>query len=236
MADENKPKEESTETLPDSPSEEKTADVIDDNAEDSSTEQTPDEVEAEWKSLSGKSQDRVRSLVERARRAEELLEAERTRKAAIAQDDNARVTTDYEVQEAIRRLRANGVPTIEDVKGLLSQVKEDQAHNSLMNRYDGSKGLPKYDRLEVEDYAKTHGFGNNYEAAYKDMYFDEFVDAARREKRHGVSIKPSAPIKEEPMTLEKLRAELRKPGGYEKLVAKDPQAFDKLVTQLTSSE
>lgn len=232
-----KPKEESAETLPDSPSEEETPETEqDDNVEESSPQPETDEMEAEWKALSGKSQDRVRTLVERAKRAEGALEAEQARKAALAEQDNRTVSTDYEVQEAIRRLRAAGIPTTDDVKALLGQVREDQAHSGLANRYDGSKGLPKYDRLEVEDYAKTHGFGGNYEAAYKDLYFDEFVDAARREKRRGTSLKPTAPVKEEPMTLEKLRAELRKPGGYEKLVAKDPAAFDKLVTQLTSSE
>ena len=126
---------------------------------------------------------------------------------------------------------------MDDVRSIISEVKRDQVHQRLQTRYDGDGNMPKYDSVEVEDYAQRHGFGGNYEAAFRDMYFDEFVDATRRASKNRSkpvsSAKPNAAVKEKPMTIDDLRKQLREdPASYEKL-AKDPRAFDKLIASLT---
>lgn len=237
MADK-KPEQEREETPAESPAEEKTSEnEIAETVEESAT-QPQSEEEVAWNNLSGKSQDRFRKMIEERDRVKEELDRLQNLRAEQAQKDYQAVSTpDQEVQQAIYRLRQGGMATQEDVQTIANQIRKDQIHSKLELKYSGGK-LPEYDKVVVEDYAKRHGFGDNYEAAFKDMYFDEFVDQERRRRRttSPTSAKPTASTKEEPMTVDKMRQMFREDpqGAYTKLVSKDPRAFDKLLKELST--
>ena len=206
------------------------------------TTPTPTEEELAWNNLSGKAQERFSEAVKRAKTYEE--ETARLR-AELARKDAERVsaptsTPNGEVAEAIRVLRQGGMVTTDDLYAIVGDMNKNQAHRDLQSKYDGSNDLPKYDTTEVEDYAQRHGFGGNFEAAFREMYFDEFVDHAHRERKSvksPVTERPSASStnKEEPLTLEKIRQNLKDPAWYDKHVKPDPQKFDQLVRDLSSS-
>lgn len=205
------------------------------------TPPTPTEEELAWNALSGKAQERFSDAVKRAKTFEE--ETARLR-AELARKDAERVSTpstpNGEVQEAVRVLRQGGMVTTDDLYAIIGDLNKNQAHRDLQSKYDGSNDLPKYDSVEVEDYAQRKGFGANFEAAFREMYFDEFVDHARRERKSPkspVTEKPSASStnKEEPLTLEKIRQNLKDPVWYDKHVKSDPAKFDQLVRDLSSS-
>jgi hypothetical protein len=105
----------------------------------------------------------------------------------------------YEEQQALDRidrgLKAKGYLTQDDLRARsrAAQYKE------MEKTYDGKNGLPKFVPIEVETYAKTNGFGDNYEAAYKDMHFDAIV---QQEAKKASQVVP-APTSEKPSSGER---------------------------------
>lgn len=236
------PEEESVETPPASTAEEETPESSETvNEVSEPAEKT--EVEKEWESLKGGTQDRIKNLISErnewrekaATQAETDLNKANTIPAATP-------PTGDEVGQAINTLKERGMVTqdvLDSALGQLSQRMElNRKHDSLENQYSDSNNLPKYDRLEVEDHMKRKGLADP-EAAFRDMYFDEFIDSSRRgPKSKVVTEKPTASStsSREPMTVDSLRKKLRGEDGakyYEKL-AKDPAKFDSLLKALTN--
>jgi hypothetical protein len=183
----------------------------------------PDAVSA-WDSLSGSTQERVVELVRRAKQAEMKMEEERLKAEAALRRAPETPKTDtpseQEVKEALNKLREFGVVTKEDLQAVTDRMYLEREHDRLERQYDGSDGRPKYVREEVEDYARTHYFGGNLEAAYKDMYWDELIDAEVKAKGSGKSTyteRPTTSVKvgEKPLTKQSLRERLREPDGAE---------------------
>ncbi len=69
-----------------------------------------------------------------------------------------------------------------------------RTYDKLSDKYDGENGLPKFVPVDVEAHAKANGYGDNLEAAYKDMHFQAFVQAEA--KKTGTKITP--PTSEKP--------------------------------------
>ncbi len=142
-----------------------------------------------------------------------------------------------DVDQAYDTLRQRGMATTQEVNAMMAQIMRNQSHTQLESEHNGSDGLPKYDRTEVEDHMKRENIGNP-RAAFRDMYYDEHMDAQRvTKKRKTYSEKPSAPAsnREQPETAESFRTKLSGPKGreyYEKL-RKNPEAMDALVKQLS---
>lgn len=203
----------------------------------------PSPEEVEFNSLSGSTQDRIRSLIKERNESREQL----TRQAQV---DYATVPTPSpsydesdEVLKAARLLKekANFVSRDEvtqEVNQILSRIETDRIHQTLEREYDGSDGSPKYDRLEVEDYARRKNIWD-LRAAFRDMYFDEFQDAGRsRKNRRVITEKPRASTPQEPITLESIQSQLRgskRMEFYEKM-AKNPAEMDRLLQELTQGE
>lgn len=204
------------------------------------------EDELAWDSLKGNTQERIRELIHErdewkskaARKAQEDLDyLNKSTPTPTPSDDD-------EVGRAIRQLNQRGIPTRDEMKAeltnIVTRLETDRNHDRLETKFDGRNGLPKYDRVVVEDYARKKGI-YNLESAFRDMYFDEFVDYAKKQKPSPSTIpgeRPSASQPKETTTLESLRQQLRGPNArkvYEKL-AKDPAKLDALLRQLTSEE
>lgn len=165
----------------------------------------------------------------------------------LAQVDDAATRTanqvspaypENEVEQAFSTLKGRGMVTRDELQDLVTRIEWDRQHDkneAEVNR-TGSN-MPKYDRQEVESYARERGIPDPM-AAYRDMYFDEIVDSARRGKPRAASVataRPSRPddVSREPMTLDIFRDNLRKGGReYYEQLAKDPEKFDELLQQL----
>lgn len=194
----------------DSPSNEK-------GAQEPEKEEVPDE----WSNLSGKAQDRFKQIMrqknealseretltqERERLQRELEELRSARPAPMPQSGDL----SPEEQAAIARLKQIGAfATKEEIDAKVKEVTErvqaerdrellDRTHENLEGKYSGSDNLPAYDRQEIEEYMRKNGIYNP-EAAYRDKYFDEILEA-----------KQTKQTKKEPYTE---RTKSRIPGG-----------------------
>ena len=191
----------------------------------------------EWVDLKGSTQDRIKQILEERDEARE-------RTTRQAQEDANRVTPptqapvgNDEIDQAIGTLKSRGVVTKDDLDNLFYQIKREKDHERLESKYDGSDGLPKYGRQEVNDYMQRKSIWDP-EAAFRDMYFDELMDARKVSVKKGVyTEKPSAPSsqKEEPLTAESFQEKLKGPKGREYLekLSRDPEKFDKIIQQLS---
>ena len=204
-----------------------------------------------WDSLKGTTQDRIKELIqERDDYKEKLAQQDSQRVTQTYQPPNQTTQTyaDDEVDRAVATLKEKGkFATQDDLYALVNQVKMERDHDRLESKYDGSDGLPKYDKEEVRDYmdkkAKLGNYIGDPEAAFRNMYFDEFVDAGRKQMKKKpayTSEKPTASSttsRNEPMTLESFRAELNSPEGREKYakLMQNPQKFDALIATLTGA-
>lgn len=219
----------------------------DDDQGDSPVEGQPPE------GVSEKAEARYKHLAEMKNKYKEDAEHWKNIAARLAQVDEQATRTNpssqsnnfpnEEVERAYSVLRERGVATQEDLERLQLRLKWDRLHSANEERYnqEGSR-YPKYVPEEIEEYARQKGISDPT-AAYRDMYFDEILDAARSSGKSRPAstqngVKPTRPTNnsKEPLTLEDFRAKLAGPGGqeyYDKL-AKNPAKFNALVQELSS--
>jgi len=188
----------------------------------------------EWQSLDGRSQDRFRKLAaekkKAQREAERLqteLEAMRRVTTQIPMPSQTRVMNPDE-KSAWDTLQTYGMADREYVD---RQVKEkvqaiedrlyfDNLHSKLETSIKSKKGLPAYDRDEVEEYMKEKQIYDP-QAAYNSLYHDEIVSYEAKQ----LSSKTRDIVKTEqtksrigasqPWTRESLADRLRQPDGRE---------------------
>ena len=104
---------------------------------------------------------------------EELKQNINTRQEATG-DDEFTVDEEKALDKIYAGLRAKkGVLTEADLR----VEKRANEYGRLVGKYDGSNGLPKFVALDIEAHAKKNGYGENYEAAYKDLHHDAIVQA-----------------------------------------------------------
>ena len=197
------------------------------------------ETEEVWDDLSGSTQNRIIQLVRRAKEAEAKLEGSRYQPASNPPVESQAPSTE-EVKEAVSKLRGYGVVTQEDLRAVQDRLYLDREHDHLKDKFNGSDGRPKYVSEEVEDYARTHYYGGNLEAAFNDMYRDELIDfevkARGGEKKKIITEKPTASVKigEKPLTRESLQERLRQPDGVE-WWAKNREKIEPLLKKLSQA-
>lgn len=176
-----------------------------------------DKVLDEWSTMSGSTQDRIRQLIKERNDLRDLNSNLRQSFNKPADPKPEKTDGEMTADEALEKLSSAGVATQDFVNRSIGQIYINQDHSRLEGKYDGSNNLPKYVREEVEDYARSNGFGANFEAAFKQMYFDEFVDAAKGKStpKQPYTEKPTSSVRigEKPLTLESLKERLKKPDG-----------------------
>lgn len=217
----NDTKLESEKTQEDSSTEQKTPDTEAKGQVDSKVVKKLDsESEELWDSLAGKTQDRIVKLIRENKALKEETARSRSQPENNTLPVQATATSETEVKEAITKLREFGVVTTDDLNALQDRMFLDREHENLEKKYDGSDNRPKYVREEVEQYARESHIGN-LGAAYKDMYWDELLDAELKKrgpkKSKTYTEKPTSSVKigEKPLTVESLRERLRQPDGGE---------------------
>lgn len=129
---------------------------------------------------------RFKQVLERAKAAEGRVEEMERKLEQLQNSLQKNETSEYtdDQMEAIetidRALKSRGYMTQDEFKEL-QRVQERQSMLTRLNdKYDGSNGLPKFEIDDVVAHAKSNGYGANYEAAYRDLHFDAFVQRAAR--------------------------------------------------------
>ena len=210
---------ESEDTLADSQSEEKTP--VEGTETESETTKPEPEIATEWSSLKGNTQERIVQLIREKKALRTALESNRTQATSVTnveppQDANL---SESEIKDAVGKLSKYGVATKDDLRAIEDRLLLDSEHNRLKGKYPGSDGEPKYVPEEVEEYSRSHYFGGNLDAAFKDMYWDEFVDmeVKKRGKTSTYTEKPTASTRvgDRPLTVESLRERLKQADGAE---------------------
>jgi len=191
--------------------------------------------------VSEKTQARIQRLIREKKALEAELEGQRSQRYIPKEEpsDSTPAPSTNELEAAVRKLKElpDGVVTKADLRAVQDRLYLEREHDRLRAKYDGSDGTPKYVSEEVEDYARSHYFGGNLEAAYKEMYEDERIDAAIRKRgltKKTYTEKPTASVKigEQPLTVATLRERLRRPDGPDWL-AKNRDKIEPLLAQLS---
>ena len=153
---------------------------------------------------------------------------------------------DQEVEQAFSTLRQRGMVTRDELDEVMLRIDWDRTHDrneAEINRRGSN--LPRYDRAEVEAHARRKDLADPM-AAYRDLYFDEILDSAKRGDYRGTPSKRVSTAKptrasdtdREPLTLDSFKGKLRGKEGreyYEKLL-QDPDQFDDVIRQLSEQE
>ena len=219
-------------------------DAVEGSQLQSQSDDAPEESEAVQRRIRNQSAKIRRMAEERDYWRNVAAQQARTDAAAVAQPTQQRMgnTPGYsqdEVDRAFDTLKDKGMVTREELNEILLRTQWDRQHDKNQATVK-SQGLPEYDRDEVEEYARENGLSDPM-AAYRDMYFDEILDAARRGKpatsQKVTTARPSKPATStrEPMTIESFREKLASDDGkeyYEELVS-DPKKFDALLQELS---
>lgn len=193
--------------------------------------------EAEWRSLKGPTQDRIKRLIQEKK----AQEAENARlRSAVGTvpppPPGYGGQSDPNVQDAVRKLDQVGLATKDFVKESVDQsvgnLRWQFEIERLESKYSGDDGRPKFDREEYQDYIGRHPEYRSYlpEDVYDKMYHEELHDWDSQQTGGKVlsrnkTLRPTRTTSggEEPLTPELIEARLREPDGrawYEKNIEK----------------
>lgn len=203
----------------------------------------------EFNSLKGNTQDRIRQLIRErdqykdqiARFGEQDSQTVDPMKSRNIPDNPqpSGQMSEGEVNKAVDILVNQGhMATKQDVMEVMNRMKWDRQHEILEDKYNGSDGLPKYTREEVEDYARRHKLGDP-QAAFRNMYWDEFMDNAQKKSKAASRTytepqRSADSSRQQPETLNTFRDKLGKPGGREYLekLLKNPEKSWEMINEL----
>ena len=161
---------------------------------------------------------------QKAERIEALERQMSDLKETIEQRQRATGDDEYTPEERAsldrieRGLKQRAFVTKEDLESDLRVQRRALEIDKLSDRYSGGNGYPKFISEDVVTYAKAKGYGDNLEAAYKDMHFEAILQTESKKQRE---INP--PQSEKPTGTERalegdIREEVSKmsPAEYEK--------------------
>lgn len=121
----------------------------------------------------------------------ELQEQLQELKAQIAErqvatgDDEPTEDERIAIEKIKRELKKSNFITKGEVEDSLRVERRALQHDKLSNKYDGNNGYPKYDSLDVTEYARRHGYADNYEAAYYDMHRPAIIQVEAKRMSRG---------------------------------------------------
>jgi hypothetical protein len=195
--------------------------------------QEPNAEEVAFNSLKGSTQDRVRTLAQRANQVSSYeVENERLRQELEALRLKGMTPQPFEnpdVRDAVSKLDQFGVATKdytnkaidEKVDQKLSGIVWKMEMDRLEGRHTGNDGLPAFDRSEYEAYINANPQYRGYapEDVYDKMYEDEIFDArvkglGPKSTKQAPSLRPTRTrVQEETMTPDYIEKRLQQPDG-----------------------
>lgn len=142
---------------------------------------------------------RFKQVLDRAKKAEEgneKLARELQELKQQIQDQQSRQTTDDDeldedqrraIDRIDRELAKRGYVRKED----LEVTERGNTLKSLGEEYNGKNGYPKFDSVDVIEYAAQQGYGKNYKAAYMDMHRDAIIQVEAERRAKGITVPDS---------------------------------------------
>lgn len=214
----------------------------------------PSAEEVAFNSLKGSTQDRVRTLAQRANHATQLegeneqlkqqMEALKLRSMTPVQNPD--------VQDAVSRLDQFGVATKEytnkqideKVDQKLSGIVWKMEMDRLEGRHSGNDGLPAFDRSEYEAYigANPQYRGYSPEDVYNKMFEDDIFDAkvknlgTRQPGKQAPTLRATRTrVQEETMTPDYIEKRLQQPDGRQ-WYAQNIDKINAVIARVPSTE
>jgi hypothetical protein len=188
--------------------------------------ESPEEVK--FNSLKGGTQQRIKDIIAEKDRME--AELERTKQLVSSQPQGFTQPpqpdlSSPQVKDAVAQLDKVGVATKDwadqQINQRLGQLIYNIEVKNLEEKLDGTDGMPKFDRVEYQDFVQRNPKYNNYDPqdVYNIMYSEEIMDA--KLKSRGVqptqpssSLRPNkTTVREEQWTPESIEARLRESDG-----------------------
>lgn len=218
--------------------------------------QDPSLEEVAFNSLKGSTQDRVRTLAQRANEATRLqteIEQMRSENEALKlRSMQPNLQQNPDVQDAVSKLDNFGVATKtfvdkrikDEVNQSLSGIIWKMEMDRLEGKHSGSDGLPAFDRAEYEAYVNANPQYRNYtpEDIYSKMYEDEIFDArvkgigTRPSGRQTPNIRPTRTrIQEDAMTPDYIERRLQQPDGRQ-WYEQNKEKINAVVARVPSTE
>ena len=194
--------------------------------QDGAVTDSPEEVE--FNSLKGGTQDRVKTIIserDRERQEKEFWKAQAEKTQGFTQPPVQQDLSNPQVRDAVAQLDKVGVATKDwakqEINQGLSQIIYNFELNNLEKELDGSGDMPRFDRVEYEDFIQRNPKYRNYDPkdTYNIMYSEEIMDA--KLKSRGVqptqpnsSLRPvKTQVREEQWTPESIEARLKEADG-----------------------
>lgn len=212
----------------------------------------PSAEEVAFNSLKGSTQDRVRTLAQRANHATQLeSENEQLKQQMEALRLRNMSPVNPDVQDAVSRLDGVGIATKEytnkqideKVDQKLSGIVWKMEMDRLEGRHSGNDGLPAFDRTEYEAYigANPQYRGYSPEDVYNKMFEDDIFDA--KVKNLGKQPVKQSPtlratrtrVQEETMTPEYIEQRLKQPDGRQ-WYEQNLQKINSVIGRIPSTE
>lgn len=125
-------------------------------------------------------------LLQQVREIQAKLQEFQKKEPKEEEEEIDEATLNY-LKKAISKL---GVVTVDELKQKEEDERLENYLQSLEAEYDGSNGLPKFDRKEVLEYCLQHGISDPA-AGYKLLYYDKIVEAKIRETQKTKTPPPS---------------------------------------------
>ena len=98
-----------------------------------------------------------------------------------------------------REFKRRGFVTKDELEDVRKVQTRAQQFSDLSKKYDGTTGYPKFESPDVLEYAKQHGYGEDYENAYYGLHREAIIDVEAK-RRAGIEV----PTSEKPIGGEKI--------------------------------
>lgn len=198
--------------------------------------------EVAWSELKGPTQDRIKSILKE--RDQWKYEAERRVQSQVPQYQTPSVNpVSPDVQNAVAQLSNVGIATDAKVDEKINQSLGNLIYNftlkDLETKYDGSDGLPKFDRTEYQDFVNKNPQYQTYDPkdVYEKMYSEELLDAKLKARGNPTpsrsnSLKPAKTvIREEQWSPDWIESRMKQPDGMEWYARNKQKVNDYLQSQ-----
>jgi hypothetical protein len=145
-----------------------------------------------FKSKLEESTSKLTSLEETVKKLQESIESQNKANSGVAFTDEEKQALD----KIDKGLRERGYVTREEQEAMARIQNRNAELTRLTDKYKKGTGYPVFKADEVMIYAEKKGFGDNLEAAYRDLHFDAFIQA-ELDRTQGTGTQP--PDSEKPI-------------------------------------
>lgn len=143
-----------------------------------------EELKAKYEETTGK----LSSLEDTIKKLQDSIEKKQTQTSGAAFTPEEQQALD----KIDQGLRERGYITRSEQEEMARIQQRNSELNRLQDKYKKGSGYPQFKADDVIVYAEKRGFGDNLEAAYRDMHFDAFIQAELKRSQDGGTRPPDS--------------------------------------------